>query len=263
MLHLTPFITAYCCALAALFGACMGSFLNCTAWRIVRGESVLRGRSHCDACGHVLGARDLVPVVSYLVSGGKCRYCGAKLSRRHVWGEIVSAAVFVSLLLHYDISLRLLEAWALAGILLACSFADLEGYIIPDRFIAAGVALFIASLFFVSEPLRRLVDGLLGGFGVALGLLAVVTVLERRMGREAMGGGDLKLLFVTGLFFGWKGNLFCLILACIFGIAFGLLAAKRGGEKGAPIPWGLSIALGAWVTALAGEPFIHWYLSLL
>ena len=252
MLHLTPFLTVYCCALAALLGACMGSFLNCMAWRVVHGESVLRGRSHCDACGHMLGARDLVPIVSYLASGGRCRYCGAKLSSRHVWGEVMGAAVFVSLLLHYDISLRLLEAWLLASILLACSFADLEGYIIPDRFLAAGLVLFIASLFFAPEPL-----------GVALGLLAVVTVLEKRMGREAMGGGDLKLLFVTGLFFGWKGNLLCLILACIFGIVFGLLAARRGGEQGAPIPWGPSIALGAWVTALAGEPFIRWYLSLL
>lgn len=114
MLHLSPFLTIYCCVLAALLGACMGSFLNCMAWRVVHGESVLRGRSHCDACGHVLGARDLVPVVSYLVSGGKCRYCGAKLSSRHVWGEVMGAAVFVSLLLHYDISLRLLEAWLCA-----------------------------------------------------------------------------------------------------------------------------------------------------
>ena len=142
MLHLTPFLTVYCCALAALLGACMGSFLNCMAWRVVHGESVLRGRSHCDACGHVLGARDLVPIVSYLASGGRCRYCGAKLSSRHVWGEVIGAAVFVSLLLHYDISLRLLEAWLLASILLACSFADLEGYIIPDRFLAAGLVLF-------------------------------------------------------------------------------------------------------------------------
>ena len=231
MLHLTPFLTVYCCVLAAVFGACMASFLNCMAWRVVHGESVLRGRSHCDACGHVLGARDLVPIVSYLASGGRCRYCGAKLSSRHVWGEVMGAAVFVSLLLHYDISLRLLEAWLLASILLACSFADLEGYIIPDRFLAAGLVLFIASLFFAPEPLGRLADGLLGGFGVALGLLAVVTVLEKRMGREAMGGGDLKLLFVTGLFFGWKGNLLCLILACIFGIVFGLLAARRGGVR--------------------------------
>lgn len=71
MLHLTPFLTVYCCALAALLGACMGSFLNCMAWRVVHGESVLRGRSHCDACGHMLGARDLVPIVSYLASGGR------------------------------------------------------------------------------------------------------------------------------------------------------------------------------------------------
>ena len=66
MLHLIPFLTVYCCVLAAVFGACMASFLNCMAWRVVHGESVLRGRSHCDACGHVLGARDLVPIVSYL-----------------------------------------------------------------------------------------------------------------------------------------------------------------------------------------------------
>ena len=73
-----------------------------------------------------------------------------------------------------------------------------KGYIIPDRFLAAGLVLFIASLFFAPAPLGRLADGLLGGFGVALGLLAVVTVLEKRMGREAMGGGDLKLLHPGG-----------------------------------------------------------------
>ena len=118
MLHLIPFLTVYCCVLAAVFGAC------------------------------------IVPIVSYLASGGRCRYCGAKLSSRHVWGEVIGAAVFVSLLLHYDISLRLLEAWLLASVLLACSFADLEGYIIPDRFLAAGLVLFIASLFFAPAPLQ-------------------------------------------------------------------------------------------------------------
>ena len=148
MLYADPFLTVYCCLLAALLGACMGSFLNCAAWRIVHGESVLRGRSHCDACGHVLTVRDLIPVVSYLAAHGRCRYCGAKLSRRHVLAEAVSALVFVTLLLHYDISLQALEGWCVAGILLVCSFADLEGYIIPDRFIAVGVVLFIITLFF-------------------------------------------------------------------------------------------------------------------
>ena len=258
MLRLSSFITVYCCAVAALLGACTGSFLACLAWRTVHGESVLRGRSHCDVCGHVLGVRDLVPVFSYLLSGGKCRYCGAKLSARHVWGELISAAVFVSLLLQYDISLQTLEGWLLACVLLACAFADLEGYIIPDRFVAVGAVLFVATLFWEPEPLRRALDGALGGVTVAGGLLLLSLYMDKRMKRETLGGGDIKLLFLTGLFFGWKGNLLCLVLACVVGIVWGL-AGKRRGEA---IPWGPSIAVGAWITALAGQPFINWYLGL-
>lgn len=257
MPRLSPFITVYCCTVAALLGACTGSFLGCLAWRTVHGESVLRGRSHCDICGHTLGVRDLVPVFSYLFSGGKCRYCGAKLSARHVWGEAVSAAVFVTLLLRYDISLQTLEGWLLACVLLACAFADLEGYIIPDRFLAAGVVLFAVTLLIEPEPFRRLADGLLGGVGVGGGLLLLSLYMDKRLKRETLGGGDIKLLFLTGLFFGWKGNLLCLTLACVAGIVWGL-AGKRRGEA---IPWGPSIAVGAWITALAGQMFIDWYLG--
>lgn len=257
MLRLSPFITVYCCTVAALLGACTGSFLGCLAWRTVHGEPVLRGRSHCDVCGHTLGVRDLVPVFSYLSSGGKCRYCGAKLSARHVWGEAVSGAVFVTLLLRYDISLQTLEGWLLACVLLACAFADLEGYIIPDRFIAAGVVLFAVTLLIEPEPFHRLTDGLLGGVGVGGGLLLLSLYMDKRLKRETLGGGDIKLLFLTGLFFGWKGNLLCLTLACVVGIVWGL-AGKRRGEA---IPWGPSIAVGAWITALAGQMFIDWYLG--
>lgn len=240
MLYAAPAITIYSCFIAALLGACMGSFLNCAAWRIVHGESVLRGRSHCDACGHVLAPRDLVPVFSYVFSRGRCRYCGAKLSPRHAVGEAVAALVFVSLLLRYDISLRALEAWAVACLLLACAFADLEGYIIPDRFIAVGVVLFIVTLFFVPDPGKRALDGLIGGV--------------------AVGGGDIKLLFLTGLFLGWQKNLLCLLLACVVGLLWGLVRAKRG-QQG--LPWGPGIALAAWCAALFGQNLIDWYLSLL
>ena len=240
MLYAAPAITIYSCFIAALLGACMGSFLNCAAWRVVHGESVLRGRSHCDVCGHVLSPRDLIPVVSYLAGHGRCRYCGAKLSPCHAVGEAVAALVFVSLLLRYDISLRTLEAWAVACLLLACAFADLEGYIIPDRFIAVGVVLFIVTLFFVPDPGKRALDGLIGG----------VTV----------GGGDIKLLFLTGLFLGWQKNLLCLLLACVVGILWGLVRAKRG-QQG--LPWGPGIALAAWCAALFGQNLIDWYLSLL
>ena len=115
MLYLSPAITVYFCVLAALLGACVGSFLNCMAWSIVHGEPITKGRSHCDACGHVLSAADLVPVVGFLAHRGKCRYCGEKLSKRHLWGEILSALTFVALLLKYDISLQTLEYLLFAG----------------------------------------------------------------------------------------------------------------------------------------------------
>ena len=259
MLYAAPAITIYSCCIAALLGACMGSFLNCAAWRIVHGESVLRGRSHCDACGHMLSPRDLIPVVSYLLSRGRCRYCGAKLSPRHAVGEAVSVLVFVSLLLRYDISLQTLEAWCLACLLLACAFADLEGYIIPDRFIAVGVVLFIVTLFFVPDPGKRALDGLIGGVAVGGGVLLLALLMEKLLRRDAMGGGDIKLLFLTGLFFGWQQNLLCLLLSCVTGILWGLLRARRG----QPIPWGPGIAIGAWLTALCGQRLVGWYLSLL
>ena len=180
MLRLSLPITVYCCAMAALLGACMGSFLNCLTWRMLHGESVLRGRSHCDVCGHVLGVRDLVPVLSYVCSGGKCRYCGAKLSARHVWGELAGGAMFVSALLKYDISLQVLEAWLLACVLLACAFADLEGYIIPDRFLLFGAGVFIVFLAWEPEPLQRLIQGALGGLAVPGALLAVVLMMAYR-----------------------------------------------------------------------------------
>ena len=193
MLYLTPAFTVYCCLVAALLGACMGSFLNCMAWRVVHGESVLRGRSHCDVCGHVLTAGDLIPVVSYLVHRGRCRWCGAKLSARHVWGEAAAAVTFTALLLRYDISLQMLEALLLACVLLACAFADLEGYIIPDRFVAAGAILRIPFFFLLPDPKGQALDALLGSLAVGGGLLIVVLLYEKLRKTDAMGGGDIKL----------------------------------------------------------------------
>ena len=105
---------------------------------------------------------------------------------------------------------------------------------------------------------------------MALGLLLFVLLMEKLLGREAMGGGDIKLLFLTGLFLGWQGNLLCLFVACLAGIVTGLVSARRrgGGEDAAgqehrPIPWGPSIALGAFVAAMVSDQVWAWYLSLL
>lgn len=263
MLYLSPGLAVYFCVLAFGFGACMGSFLNCMAWRIVHGESVLRGRSHCDVCGHVLTAGDLVPIVSYLVHRGRCRWCGARLSARHVWAEGLTGAAFVLILLRFDLSLQALGALTLACVLLAGALADLEGYIIPDRFIVAGVAARIP-FFFFEDWRRTLPDALLGGFAVGGGLLAFVLLYEKLRRVEAMGGGDLKLLFVTGLWLGWAKNLLCLLLACLFGIAFGLATQKRRAaqENAKVFPWGPSICAAGIVTMLAGDAVIAAYVSM-
>lgn len=243
MLYLDdPFLTAYCAAVTAILGACMGSFLNCMAWRLVHGESVLRGRSHCDACGHVLGAGDLIPIVSYVVHRGRCRYCGAKLSRVHLLAELISMLVYVSIFFKFYISLQALKALIFVSLLLASAFADLEGYIIPDRFIVAGIVVSMGSLLFAQEPLAALQDALLGAFVVAGTILALVLLFEKIKGVEAMGGGDIKLLFMTGTFLG--------------------LAATVGKEE-KTFPWGPSIAIGAWLALLFGNELAAWYLGLL
>ena len=264
MLYLSPAITAYCCFLALLLGACMGSFLNCMASRRVHGQSALRGRSHCDACGHTLAPRDLIPVLSYLLSKGRCRYCGAKLSPRHLWAEVCTALTFLLLLLRYDISLQMLQALLLACVLLACAFADLEGYIIPDRYVLVGVVLRIPFFFLLPDLKGQLLSAALGGLAVGGGLLLVVLLYEKLRRVDAMGGGDLKLLFLTGLYLGWLENLLCLLLACLLGIVFGLATQKRRAarENAQLIPWGPSIAAAAILTLLFGDAVTSAYLSL-
>ena len=253
-------LVLYLAFLAALLGACMASFLNCFAWRIVHGESVLRGRSHCDLCGHALGLRDLIPIVSFLAARGRCRYCGEKLSTGHVWAEVFGAAVFVSLLLRYGVSLQTLEYLLLACVFMACSFADLEGYIIPDRCIIAGLVVHFAFLFIYGNFLHDLAQSAIGGFAVAGVLLVVVLIMEKLMGREAMGGGDIKLLFLTGWVLGWQKNILCLLVACLVGLVFALVTSRRQEDRS--FPWGPSIALAAWATALFGEQVLGWYLGL-
>ena len=260
MLYTTPFITCYFVFLALLLGACMGSFLNCMAWRIVHNESVSKGRSHCDICGHVLGIGDLIPVVSYLMHRGRCRYCGAKLSPVHVIAEIISAVLFAAVLLKFDISLQALEYVLFVCLLMACSFADLEGRIIPDRFIIAGLFVRIGFFVILNDPVRVALDDLIGGVGIAGLLLLVVLVFEKIKGVEAMGGGDIKLIFMTGIFLGWKVNLLCLLIACIIGIVFGLVF--RYDNKDRAFPWGPSIALAAVICMLFGNEAIELYMGL-
>lgn len=256
MLGISTYLTVYILVIAAVFGAVFGSFINCMAWRIVHGESLTKGRSHCALCGHTLSAGDLVPVFSYLFLKGRCRYCGEKISPRYMVTELIMAAAFVAAALRFDLSGQAVCAAGLACVLMGLSLVDLEIYEIPDRFIAAGICIWAVSLILAEEPLETLKMGAAGGFTYGIGMLVISLIFDKVMGKESLGGGDIKLFFLTGLFLGPAVGLFNLILACIIGIGEALMMKNKR------IPFGPAISLASYISLLVGGDVVNWYLGL-
>lgn len=251
----------YCGVVALLLGAVFGSFLNCAAWRISHGESVLRGRSHCPDCGHVLGAGDLVPILSWLFLRGRCRYCGKKIPARYPLTEAVFALLTLLCLLRFDLSWLCLRNWILLCCLFCLSLTDLECMIIPDvcLIIAAAVWGIFLPLTGMGWPAVR--GGLLAGLIFGGGLLGLSLLMDRILKRDSLGGGDIKLFAVLGLYLGIVGTLFMTVLACLLGLLFAVLRRGRGGGS-EPFPFGPAIAAAGTVMLLCGEPLIQWYTGL-
>ncbi len=266
----------YCIVLTAALGLCMGSFLNCLAWRMTHGESIMRGRSHCTDCGHPLAARDLVPVFSWLLSHGRCRYCGKRVSARYPLTEIICACGYVSILITYGLSAETIELVAFFSVLLVLSLTDLDDYVIPNATIVAAIAIRLTYLVYggltgAFDLLPTLGRTLLNGVIVVVPVIVLALVMDRVLGRDSLGGGDVKLLFVAGLYFGWQQCLFLLIVACVIGILFAFVgpggksddqSEDEEGNKSRHIPFGPAIAIACWIVMLVGSQTVEWYLGL-
>ncbi len=266
ILFLSSFLLFYSLFVCALLGGALGSFVCCYADRKLHGQSALKGRSHCDACGHTLSPLDLVPVLSFLLLKGKCRYCGAKIGREAFYAECGMAVICMAFLLRYDISFAFLRAVFFAAVLLAVSLIDAKSYTIPDSLIFMGIFIWALFIPFGEEgPAAYIKEGLLGGFAISVFLLLFSLLADRILKKESMGGGDIKLFFVTGLYVGLAQNLLNLILSCIAGIIVGLWTmrgSENNGEELHVIPFGPAIAQGTVVTMLIGEKVCAWYFSL-
>ena len=258
MLFLTPFLTVYLLLLTGLMGLIMGSFCNAWAWRLAHGESIVHGRSHCAACGHTLAAKDLVPLVSWLCLRGRCRYCGQPISPRYPAVELISCVYYLSVVLRFDVSWTALRLLVLGSLLLTAALVDLDTMELPDGLLIAAACA--AALRLITEGRSGLTDALLGALVAAVPLLLLVLLADRVMGRETMGGGDIKLMAVFGLHFGPLQSIFLLISGCVIGLLFAAVTRKK---KGMEFPFGPALALAGWLTALVGQPVITWYLSLL
>jgi len=237
---------------AAAYGMVFGSFLNVVVHRLPRGMSLLRPGSHCPACGTPVRWFDNVPVLSYLLLGGRCRACRVAISPRYPLVELASGALTVAVVARFGLTLSGLEAMLLVMLLLPLAFIDLEHHLLPDVLTLPGIAVGLAG---------SLVGGLVPLFDAATGAAvgaavpyAVIVIYRWLRGAEGMGLGDVKLLAMIGAFLGWRGVLLTLGLAATAGALLGLtLIALGRGRRDTELPFGTFLAFAAMIVLFAGN----------
>lgn len=249
-----PF-TYFWLATIFLLGLCAGSFLNVVIYRLPRGESITLDRSHCPSCGKKLLWHDLIPVLSYLLLLGRCRNCQERISPKYPVVELLTGTIFTVLFLHFGATIELLKYLFLCALLVAISFIDLEHYIIPNSLVITG--LVGAVLLNIAARDVGVISALIGML-VTSGFLLLVAMVSK----GGMGGGDIKLAAVTGLFLGWPLGPFGLFFGAGIGglVAIFLLLFRVRGRKD-PLPFGPFIALGTFLAILYGFDVINWYLQ--
>jgi leader peptidase (prepilin peptidase)/N-methyltransferase len=238
-----------------LFGLLIGSFLNVCIYRIPKKQSIVFGRSHCTVCSKEIKDYDLIPVLSFIILGGKCRNCKAKISIKYPLVELLNAVLYLTLFIFFGFSIDFFLYCALTSILIIISFIDYENKIIPNILVLIILVIGIFSFFFSHQLLWY--DRIIGIFAASLPLL-----LAGIISKGGMGGGDIKLMAVCGLIFGWKLILISLFLGCVFGTIYGFVSRfKNGSFLKAYIPFGPFLSAAMVFSIFWGNLLIHWYTS--
>ena len=253
-------VVIYLCAVMALLGLVMGSALNCLALRLAADQKWSgKSRSACPHCGHVLTPLELIPLFSWLFQKGKCRSCKAPISIRYPITEALLAVLYVCLLLRYGLSLQLLTHLVFISCLFTLSLVDLDTQIIPDRFLIIPI-LFRAVELILTGGFLGLLRGILPGLIVAGAVLLFSLIMDKVLKKDTMGGGDIKLLFVIGLFLTFPQMLLMVMIACVVGIVMASVFMKVSPDT--PFPFGPALSLAAVLTLFFGQSMIRWYLGL-
>jgi len=242
---------------AFIFGAVVGSFLNVCIFRLPEKTSIVKPASRCPHCLKPIRFYDNIPLISFILLGGKCRSCGAKISWRYPLVELITAVFSVLLFLKFGLTLNFLVYFIFTSVLIVITFIDLDHQIIPDILSLPGIPVFfLASVFLVREITWK--DALLGvliGGGI---LYTIALVHELITKREGMGGGDIKLLAMIGGFLGWKSLLFVILLSSLLGTIIGIavIAVKKQDMKYA-IPFGPFLSAAAVAYPFWGDKFMQ------
>lgn len=259
-----PVVTISIYILAGVFGLCVGSFLNVVIYRVPQGMSLAKPASHCTSCGYTLRWYDNIPVLSYLMLGGKCRKCRSHISIRYTLVEISNAVLWLlSVWLFWEESIVYACVMALSFSVLICIFfIDLEHMLIFDRFVVALFLLALVAMFV--DGYADLLDHIIG-LVVGLGsFMAFYFGAIKVMKKEGLGFGDVKLAAAAGLLLGWQRFWLAILIASITAsIILLLLKVFRKDEKGKEYPFAPFITMGMVVSMLFGSQVITWYVDLL
>ena len=241
--------------LAGLLGAMLGSFLNVCILRWPKEESVVSPRSRCPGCNQLISWYDNIPVLSWLLLRGRCRRCGSGISIQYPLVELGTGFIWGWLFWHYGLAWQALSGAVFGTLLLGIAMTDAREYIIPDEFSLGGLVIgLLLSVTGGGNSVIWSVTGAVTGFVV---LWLVGYVGGRIFQKEAMGGGDIKMMAMVGAFVGWQGVLLTIFLGALLGtLIFGPLSLL-GKEK--QVPFGIFLSLGAAATWLAGPAVIAWY----
>lgn len=249
------YILVYLYVYAFILGMCIASFINVVIFRVPLGISVAKGRSYCPNCQHSLSALDLMPIVSYLALGGKCRYCKSKIPVRDTLLEALGGCLAMLCFHLYGFDWMTILSFAYAMVLVAVAMIDFDTMIIPDRLNLSILIIALLSLF-VSDI--SILDRVIGLLAVSLPMYLLNLFIT-----DAFGGGDIKLLAASGLLLGWRSLLVGTFIALLIAGSYAcyLLITKKA-DTGTHIAFGPYLCVGLFIAMLYGDSILRAYLGL-
>jgi len=245
-----------------LLGSLIGSFLNVCIYRLPRSLSVIFPSSRCPSCNIPIKAYDNIPLLSFLLLGGRCRYCKARISLRYPLVEALNALMYVVVLWRFGFGWHMPVIFSFCSAMIVITFIDLDFQIIPDSITLPGIPVgLIAASLVLPDPFDR--SSILGFNGAIIGLFIggatfyAIAVLSR----GGMGGGDIKMMAMVGSFMGWKSALLTTFAGSLLGSCVGifLMVAKGKGRK-TKVPFGPFLAAGALISLFYGQEILSLYL---
>src|SRR3989338_11093695 len=250
-------------AIIFILGSAVGSFLNVVIDRTTRGETI-GGRSYCDHCRATLSSLDLIPIISFITLGAKCRYCKKPLSWQYPAVETVTAALFTLAFLNQVFSgslslVTLLYLFVLVSVAVVVAVVDLKFYLIPTTFVyGASLIALVYNYFYLDSPI--FIEHVLAAFGVGLLFLLIVLITRGK----GMGQGDIVLAFLIGMVLGYEGTFAAMFLAFLTGaIVSIILVALRSKKFGQTVPFAPFLIGGFLVSLFWSTQIINWYFSML